>query len=145
MSLDELYQEIILDHGQRPRNFGELDDRTHEAEGFNPLCGDQMRVHLVLNGDRIDDIRFSGKGCAISTASASMMTQIVKGKTVDEAFELFERFRKAVTTDSDGDSDLGELGCLTGVKRFPARVKCATLAWHAMKTAIDGGSKATTE
>ncbi len=145
MSLDELYQEIILDHGRRPRNFGELDGMTHEAEGFNPLCGDQVRVHVLLNGDRIEDIRFSGKGCAISTASASMMTQIVKGMTVEEAFELFERFRKAVTSDSDGEEDLGELGCLTGVRRFPTRVKCATLAWHAMKTAIAGGGKATTE
>ena len=105
----------------------------------------QVRVHVLLNGDRIDDIRFSGRGCAISTASASMMTQVVKGKTVDQAFELFERFRKAVTSDSDGEADLGELGCLTGVKRFPTRVKCATLAWHAMKTAIAGGGKATTE
>jgi len=145
VSLDELYQEIILDHGRRPRNFGELDGMTHEAEGFNPLCGDQVRVHVLLNGDRIEDIRFSGKGCAISTASASMMTQIVKGMTVEEAFELFERFRKAVTSDSDGEEDLGELGCLTGVRRFPTRVKCATLAWHAMKTAIAGGGKATTE
>jgi len=145
VSLDELYQEIILDHGRRPRNFGELDGMTHEAEGFNPLCGDQVRVHVLLNGDRIEDIRFSGKGCAISTASASMMTQIVKGMTVEEAFALFERFRKAVTSDSDGEEDLGELGCLTGVRRFPTRVKCATLAWHAMKTAIAGGGKATTE
>ena len=145
MSLDDLYQEIILDHGQRPRNFGELDDRTHEAEGFNPLCGDQVRVHVLLSGDRIEDIRFSGRGCAISTASASMMTQILKGKTVEEAFELFDRFRLAVTSDSDGEADLGELGCLTGVKRFPTRVKCATLAWHAMKTAIAGGAKVTTE
>ena len=145
MSLDELYQEIILDHGQRPRNFGELDGKTHEAEGFNPLCGDQVRVYVLLNGDRIDDIRFSGRGCAISTASASMMTQVVKGKTVEQAFELFDRFRQAVTSDSDGDADLGELGCLTGVKQFPTRVKCATLAWHAMKTALAGGGKATTE
>ena len=145
MSLDDLYQEIILDHGRRPRNFGDLDDRTHEAEGFNPLCGDQVRVQVLLNGDRIEDIRFSGRGCAISTASASMMTQVIKGKTVEQAFELFERFRKAVTSDSDGDADLGELGCLTGVKRFPTRVKCATLAWHAMKTAIADGGKATTE
>lgn len=145
MSLDDLYQEIILDHGRRPRNFGELEGRTHEAEGFNPLCGDQVRVHVLLNGDRIDDIMFSGRGCAISTASASMMTQVVKGKTVEQAFELFERFRKAVTSDSDEEVDLGELGCLTGVRRFPTRVKCATLAWHAMKTAIAGGGKATTE
>ena len=145
MSLDDLYQEIILDHGRRPRNFGELDERTHEAEGFNPLCGDEVRVHVLLNGDRIEDIRFSGRGCAISTASASMMTQVIKGKTVEQAFELFDQFRKAVTSDSDGEADLGELDCLTGVRRFPTRVKCATLAWHAMKTALAGGGKTTTE
>ena len=104
-----------------------------------------VRVHVLLNGDMIEDIRFSGKGCAISTASASMMTQIVKGKTVDQAFELFERFRRSVTSDSDGEEGLGELGCLSGVRRLPTRVKCATLAWHAMKTAIAGGGKATTE
>ena len=144
MSLNELYQEIILDHGRKPRNFGELEKQTHEAEGYNPLCGDQVRIHVLVNEDKIEDIRFSGSGCAISTASASMMTQFVKGKTVEEAMNIFEKFRKFVTEGSDTD-DMGELGCLAGVKQFPNRVKCATLAWHTMKSALAGEGKVTTE
>lgn len=144
MSLNDLYQEIILDHGRKPRNFGELEEQTHAAEGFNPLCGDQVRIHILVNEDRIEDIRFSGCGCAISTASASMMTQLVKGKTVEEAMRIFEKFRKTVT-EGGGAEDMGELGCLAGVKQFPNRIKCATLAWHTLKSALSGDGKVTTE
>lgn len=143
MSLNELYQEIILDHGRKPRNFGELDQLTHEAEGYNPLCGDQVRIHVLINDDTIEDIRFSGCGCAISTASASMMTQLVKGKTIKQAMEIFEKFHQSVTGDSN--EDMGELGCLSGVKQFPNRIKCATLAWHTMKSALKDEGKVTTE
>ncbi|HXH61659.1 MAG TPA: SUF system NifU family Fe-S cluster assembly protein [Fimbriimonadaceae bacterium] len=145
MSLNDLYQEIILDHGKKPRNFGELETATHEAEGFNPLCGDQVRVRVRIEEGKIADLRFSGHGCAISTASASMMTQLVKGKTVDQAVALVEKFREAMTSDSVGPEGMGELGCLSGVKQFPNRVKCATLAWHTLRSAVTGGGKVTTE
>jgi nitrogen fixation NifU-like protein len=144
MSLQDLYQEIILDHGKNPRNFGELEPHTHEAEGFNPLCGDQVRLHVRIADGKIEDLKFSGHGCAISTASASMMTQLVKGKSVEDAVKLVDKFRKAMTEDGDA-GDMGELGCLSGVKEFPNRVKCATLAWHALKSAVTGGEKVTTE
>lgn len=144
MSLNELYQEIILDHGKSPRNFGELDHPTHQAEGFNPLCGDQIRLQLEIKDDKIADLKFSGRGCAISTASASMMTQLVKGKPVEEAVALVDKFRRAMTEEGSTD-DIGELGCLSGVKEFPNRVKCATLAWHALKSAVTDGEMVTTE
>lgn len=144
MSLHDLYQEIILDHGKKPRNFGELEVYTHQAEGFNPLCGDHVRLQVRVLEDVIDDLKFSGAGCAISTASASMMTQLVKGKKVGDALILVERFRKSLTDESSTD-DMGELGCLSGVKEFPNRVKCATLAWHALKSAVTVGEKVTTE
>ncbi len=144
MSLHDLYQEIILDHGKKPRNFGELEEYTHEAEGYNPLCGDHVRLRVRVTGGVISDLKFSGAGCAISTASASMMTQIVKGKQVGDALALVERFRRSLTDESSSD-DMGELGCLSGVKEFPNRVKCATLAWHALKSAVTTGEKVTTE
>lgn len=145
MSLSDLYQEIILDHGRKPRNFGQLECATHEAEGFNPLCGDLVHIRVKVTGGKIDDLRFTGHGCAISTASASMMTQLVKGKTVQQALDLVERFRASMTNESKGPEDMGELGCLSGVKQFPNRVKCATLAWHTLKSAVNGERIATTE
>jgi nitrogen fixation NifU-like protein len=144
VSLRDLYHEIILDHGKNPRNFGELEPHTHEAEGFNPLCGDQIRIHLLVEDGAIKDLKFSGRGCAISTASASMMTQLVKGKKTEEAVALVDKFRRAMTEDGEA-GDMGELGCLSGVKEFPTRVKCATLAWHALKSALMGGEKVSTE
>ena len=144
MSLSDLYQEIILDHGKNPRNFGELDPHTHEAEGFNPLCGDQIRVQVRVSDGKVDDLRFSGHGCAISTASASMMTQLVKGKSIADAVGLVDKFRKSMTEDGEAE-DMGELGCLSGVKEYPNRVKCATLAWHALKSALTAGEAVTTE
>lgn len=145
--LDDLYQELILDHGKKPRNFGDLPGATHEAEGYNPFCGDQVHVRLILSGDRIDSIRFVGCGCAISTASSSMMTEAVKGRTVAEARELFSRFREAVTLEQEPDVEtLGQLICLAGVKQYPNRIKCATLAWHALDQALKGqGARVSTE
>ena len=140
--LRDLYQETILDHSRRPKNFGELEGATHRAEGYNPLCGDQVEVALQLDGDRVSDIKFRGKGCAISTASASLMTEALKGKTVDEALALFRKVHDAVTgqpTDEvHDDSGLGKLAVLEGVKQYPLRVKCATLAWHALRNALTG-------
>lgn len=139
MSLMDLYQEMILDHGKNPRNFGPLDGATHTAEGFNPLCGDRVKVHLRVKDQVVEQATFEGAGCAISTASASMMTQALKGQTLAKAEELFGAFREACTTDVDEDDRLGQLNCLSGVRRFPNRIKCATLAWHAMHEALHGG------
>ena len=137
MSLTELYQEIILDHGRKPRNFGEIENPTHTAEGFNPFCGDHVTLQIKVHAGVVQEIRFSGSGCAISTASASMMTQLVKGKPVEAALNLFDRFHKSVVGAADGDSDdLGELNCLSGVRQYPNRIKCATLPWHALKSAL---------
>jgi len=139
--LRDLYQEVILEHSKAPRNFKKLPNANHHAEGFNPLCGDRFTVYLDLEGDRVKDITFEGSGCAISKASASMMTQSVKGKTVAEAEELFENFHKFVTTQNhtEGDSaEMGKLAVFSGVAEFPARVKCATLAWHTLQAAIEG-------
>lgn len=135
--IDELYQEIILDHSKRPRNLGRLEDATATAEGFNPLCGDRLTLALRLENDVIRDVRFLGCGCAISTASASLMTEVLKGRTRQEAEKLFERFHQLLTTDSAGTADLGKLAVFSGVREFPARVKCATLAWHTLKAALD--------
>ena len=142
--LDELYQSIILDHNRRPKNFREMEDATARAEGMNPLCGDQLTVWLKLDGDMIGDVSFKGQGCAISKASASMMTQVVKGKTRAEAEQLFENVHALVTGHPTG-ADVGPLKALSGVSRFPLRVKCASLAWHAMKSALDGGGEVTTD
>jgi nitrogen fixation NifU-like protein len=138
--LTDLYQEVILDHSRHPRNFGPGGEADRQARGNNPLCGDRVTVYLAVEGDRIADARFEARGCAISIASASMMTEMIKGKTVDEAKSLFQRFRALVTGDGadGGDGELNELESLSGVRAFPMRIKCATLAWHAMTAALDG-------
>lgn len=136
--LKELYQQVILDHNRAPRNFGELEPHTHAAEGDNPLCGDHIDVYLNVEDGVIKDISFSGKGCAISKASASVMTSVLKGKTVDEAKKLFDEFHDLVTKDDylpDFDK-LGKLAVFAGVRAFPVRVKCASLAWHTMAQAL---------
>ena len=139
--LRELYQEVILDHGRKPRNFGALDGRTHEAHGDNPLCGDKIDVHLVLDGDTVADVKFQGEGCAISTASASLMTEALKGKSRGEALAIFEALHETVTGRGQGDpAVLGKLAVFEGVREFPLRVKCATLAWHTMKNALAGNN-----
>ncbi len=135
--LGDLYQEVILDHYKKPRNFGTLPDATAAAHGDNPLCGDRLALHVRLAGDRIEDIRFKGSGCAISTASASLMTEAVKGKTKAEALAIFERFHPMVTGQGAA-GDLGKLEVFSGVSEFPVRVKCATLAWHTLKAALEG-------
>ena len=135
--LQELYQEVILDHNRRPRNFRALDD-GRKAEGYNPLCGDRLTVYLDVDNGVIKEATFEGSGCAISKASASLMTDGVKGKTVAEAEALFERFHRVVTAPPDAPvEDLGKLSVLAGVRQFPVRVKCATLAWYALRAAAE--------
>ena len=136
--LQDLYQEVILDHNRRPRNFHTIEGGRH-AEGYNPLCGDRLTVYLKVDKDnRILDAAFQGAGCAISKASASLMTDVVKGKTIAEAEALFDRFHKMVTSPTDAQvEDLGKLSVLSGVRQFPVRVKCATLAWYAFRAAAD--------
>jgi nitrogen fixation NifU-like protein len=139
--LRDLYQELIVDHNKNPRNYGVLADANRRAEGYNPLCGDKVTVYLHVDGDRIDDVRFEGAGCAISTASASLMTQAVKGKTIAEAEQLFEAFHAMVTgqdTSEETAGRLGKLAVLAGVREYPSRVKCATLAWHTLHNAAHG-------
>jgi nitrogen fixation NifU-like protein len=139
--LRELYQEVILDHNRRPHHFHAMDDATRQAEGFNPLCGDTVTVFLKLQGEVITDVSFEGSGCAISKASASMMTDAIMGKTVAEVEALFDRFHRMVTSDVDTRVDagtLGKLGVFAGVREFPARVKCASLVWHTLLTALAG-------
>jgi nitrogen fixation protein NifU and related proteins len=147
--LRELYQETILDHSKRPRNLRPLGDASHRAQGHNPLCGDRATVYLRLEGDVVADASFEGSGCSISTASASMMTDALKGKTVAQAQALFERFHELVTADPSRAAavapELGKLAVFQGVHEFPMRVKCASLAWHTMKSALDGGGSASTE
>jgi nitrogen fixation NifU-like protein len=133
--LEELYQSIILDQNRRPQNFRAMPEATAHAEGMNPMCGDQLTVWLRTNGDLIEDISFQGSGCAISKASASLMTQQVRGKTKAEAGRIFENFH-ALVTGKGGGEDLGSLKAFSGVSRFPLRVKCATLAWHALRSAL---------
>ena len=141
--LGELYQEVILDHNRRPRNFRALEGSNRRREGYNPLCGDRLTLYVNLDGDRIADVAFQGSGCAISKASASLMTEAVKGKTVDEARELFDRFHLMVTSSPDTVApDLGKLSVLSGVREYPTRVKCASLAWHTLKAAISDGESA---
>ena len=134
--LRDLYQEVILEHSKAPRNYRELPNANHKAEGFNPLCGDHFTVYLDVQGDAIRDISFQGSGCAISKASASMMTQSLKGKTRNEALKLLDTFQKLLTTDTAVTRDLGKLVVFCGVRDYPARVKCATLAWHTLKSAL---------
>jgi nitrogen fixation NifU-like protein len=144
MDLGALYEEVILDHNRSPRNWGEIPDATSRVQGTNPLCGDRLTLTLKIDGDVISDVKFTGEGCAISKASASMMTQAIKGKTRAEAQQLFEGFHDLVTGKSGGapDTALGSLRAFAGVARFPTRVKCATMAWHALKEGLgtgDGG------
>lgn len=147
MDLSDLYQEIIIDHNRAPRNFRKIEAPTHRAEGYNPLCGDRLTVYLVLDGDGvIKDLSFEGSGCAISVASASLMTEQLVGKTESEAREIFDSFHHLVTErDRVPDEALGKLAALAGVREYPARVKCATLCWHAMQSALEGEVRATTE
>ena len=140
--LGDLYQQLILDHNARPRNFGELATATHRAEGFNPLCGDHVTIYLQLEGGTIRDVRFAGKGCAISKASASLMTDHLKGRSIDEAKAIFARFRALVAGPDGGEAEpstdgLGKLAAFAGVREFPMRVKCATLAWHTLRAALE--------
>jgi nitrogen fixation NifU-like protein len=144
--LTDLYQEVILDHNKRPRNFGTLEGASHHAEGHNPLCGDRLSLDLRVDDGVIGDVRFQGTGCAISRASASLMTDSIKGRRVDEVERLFERFHRMVTTPPDEDvEDLGKLSALAGVREFPVRVKCASLAWHTLKAALDNKASTSTE
>lgn len=138
--LDDLYQEVILDHNKNPRNYKELETHSHFAKGHNPLCGDKIDIFLNVENDIIKDVSFNGSGCAISKASASIMTTILKGKNVDEAKALFEKFHHIVTSSTDEVIDvdsIGKLAVFAGVREFPARVKCASLAWHTMTSALD--------
>jgi nitrogen fixation NifU-like protein len=144
VELDALYAEVILDHNRSPRNWGALPNATRRIDGHNPLCGDRLTLWLALDGDVISDVRFAGEGCAISKASASMMTQAVKGRTRAEAEALFDRFH-ALVLGGPPDPSLGSLRAFAGVARFPMRVKCASLAWHALRSALHGESGATTE
>jgi nitrogen fixation NifU-like protein len=145
--VNELYQETILDHNKNPRNFRKIENPTCSQEGFNPLCGDHLHLYLKLENDVIKDISFEGNGCAISKSSASLMTSVLKGKTVEEAEILFEKFHKLVTSTMDEEQQIDELGKLAvfaGVREFPARVKCASLAWHTLKAALDNDQKPVT-
>lgn len=146
--LNELYQEVILDHNRRPRNFGPLPTATHRANGHNPLCGDKLTLALQVEGDQIVNAMFEGSGCAISKASASLMTDAIKGHSLAEAETLFQAFHLMVTTpisDPVDESQVGKLAVLAGVREFPTRVKCASLAWHTMKAALSGSQLAKTE
>ena len=146
--LNELYQEILLEHNNKPRNFRKLEDANHQADGYNPLCGDRITLYLKVEDGVIADVAFQGVGCAISRASASMLTQSVKGQTIGKAEEIFDGFH-AMITEPDGDIDyeaLGDLEVLSGVAAFPTRIKCAILAWHTLNAAIEGqGDAVTTE
>jgi nitrogen fixation NifU-like protein len=137
MELNDLYRDVILDHNRRPRNFGALEPADAAVEGFNPMCGDHLTLRLRLEDDTISDIRFEGQGCAISTASASLMTEAVKGKTRGEALKLFDRVHQLLTDDAAPPADeLGKLAALSGVREYPARVKCASLCWHTLASAL---------
>jgi len=146
--LRELYQSVILDHNKKPRNFGEPPGANRHAEGHNPLCGDQLTVHVALEDGVVEKLGFEGQGCAISTASASLMTEIAKGKPVDEVMAIFDAFHKLVTSDPHSEPDIGALGKLSvfaGVREFPMRVKCATLSWHTLRAALQGEDVVSTE
>jgi nitrogen fixation protein NifU and related proteins len=145
-SLNDLYQEVILDHNRRPRNYRRIDGASHHAEGYNPLCGDRLTLDVQVEGGRIADVAFLGSGCAISKASASLMTDAVKGQSIHEAREMFSRFQRMVTTPPDQPvENLGKLSVLAGVREFPVRVKCASLAWHTLKAALDREAATSTE
>jgi nitrogen fixation protein NifU and related proteins len=142
-NLEALYQEVILDHNRKPRNFREMENADQRIEGRNPLCGDEITLWLKLDGDKVADISFKGSGCAVSKSSASLMTSSVKGKTVSETRQLFDRFHDMITgklPDAER-SNMGSLAALGGVSKFPIRVKCASLAWHALRSALDGSAE----
>lgn len=146
--LNDLYQEVILDHNKNPRNFRAIENATHQADGHNPLCGDALKVYLNIENDTVTDVAFKGSGCAISKASASMMTQAVKGKSREEAETLFNEFHKMVTGELDIETDensLGKLRIFAGVLEFPARVKCASLSWHTVHAALNDETEISTE
>jgi len=146
--LSELYQQVILDHNKKPRNFRKLDPATHSAEGFNPLCGDHLNVYVNLEGNELKEISFEGSGCAISKAAASMMTQAVKGRSKAEVEELFNEFHSMVTgelNEETQENNLGNLKIFAGVRDFPVRVKCATLPWHTMRAALNNEQTVSTE
>jgi len=146
MDLEDLYRDVIVDHNRSPRNFRKIENATHVQEGFNPLCGDKLTVYLKLSGNTIDDLSFEGSGCAISVASASLMSQQLKGKTIGEAEEMFEQMHALLTRD-DADIDfesLGKLAALSGVREYPSRVKCASLCWHTLKSALNNSDNKTT-
>lgn len=138
MDVQDLYKEIIVDHNRSPRNFRRIEQPTHHAEGFNPLCGDKLHLYLTVDGDTIKDIAFEGSGCAISVASASMLTEALRGKSIDEAQQLFERMRALFTDQGEQDDldALGKLAALGGVRQYPSRIKCANLSWHALHSAL---------
>jgi nitrogen fixation NifU-like protein len=141
MDLKDLYRDVILDHNRRPRNFGRIEGAARHAEGHNPLCGDHLTVSVTLDGERIEDVRFEGKGCAISTASASLMTEAVKGKERATVRALFDKVHSLLTrADAAPDASLGKLAALSGVREFPARVKCASLCWHTLNAALESGT-----
>ena len=144
MELNDLYRDVILDHNRRPRNFGGLEPANASAEGFNPMCGDRLTLRLQMADDKIGEIRFEGQGCAISTASASLMTEAVKGKTRAEALWLFERVHALLTDDAAQGEELGKLAALSGVREYPARVKCASLCWHTLVSALQSQDSGTT-
>src|SRR5438876_1301777 len=146
--LSELYQQVILDHNKKPRNFHKLEAANHRAEGYNPLCGDQLTVYLELDNGTVKDIGFEGSGCAISKAAASMMTVAVKGKTKEEAEAIFSEFHRMVTGELDEENEpnhLGRLKIFSGVREFPVRVKCATLPWHTLHAAFADQQEVSTE
>jgi nitrogen fixation NifU-like protein len=142
--LSELYQQVIMDHSRSPRNFRRLEGANREAEGHNPLCGDEVRLYLLMDDDVVKDITWQGSGCAISKASASILTTALKGKTRDEVNRLFEKVREMVTTGKQNGEDLGKLAVFAGVHKFPARVKCAILPWHAVMAAVEGKNEPVT-
>lgn len=146
--LSELYQQVILDHNKKPRNFRKLEHANHSAEGYNPLCGDHLTVYLDVEGDAVKEVAFEGSGCAISKAAASMMTQAVKGKSREQAEALFQEFHSMVTGELDEENEansLGNLRIFAGVRDFPVRVKCATLPWHTLHAALHNKDQASTE
>jgi nitrogen fixation protein NifU and related proteins len=143
--LNDLYQQVIIDHSKRPRNFRVLDGANRQAQGKNPLCGDNFTIYMLMENDVVKDVSFQGSGCAISVASASMMTEALKGKSKAEAEKIFNHFHSMITEGGKGDESLGKIGVLAGVNKFPARVKCAILSWHAANAAIEGGGEVSTE
>jgi len=144
-AFDDLYMEVILDHNRNPRNKGYIDEHTNHADGHNPLCGDKISLDLIIENNLVKNIKFTGSGCAISTASSSILTEAIIGKEISEIRHLFVEFHELVTTDNIKQTNLGKLSVFEGVKKYPARVKCATLAWHTLIAAIDGDEEVSTE